>query len=112
VFGTPDAVPLAEANMKKLLSIAALSLMLSAGAAQAAQIFVSFGPPRPPVRRVIVARPSYRHVYVPGYYRYQGNRYGWVDGYWAVPPRHRTVWVPGYWTPRRGGYFWVAGYWR
>jgi len=97
--------------MKKLLSIGAFALALTAGTASAAEVFVRFGPPPPP-REVIVARPGPRHVWVPGYYTWTGHRYRWVNGYWAMPPRSRAVWVPGAWQPRRGGHVWVSGYWR
>lgn len=97
--------------MKKIFGIGLFAFALSVGTASAAEVFVRFGPPPPP-REVVVVRPSARHVWVPGYYRWVGARYVWAPGYWAVPPRHRTVWVPGYWTPRRGGHVWVEGYWR
>ena len=97
--------------MKKLLFTALFGIALAAPQANAAGVYVRFGPP-PPVREVIVARPGPRHVWVPGYYGYRGARYAWTPGYWAIPPRHRVAWVPGYWAHRPGGYIWVAGYWR
>ncbi|HEX6545092.1 MAG TPA: hypothetical protein VF023_02215 [Bryobacteraceae bacterium] len=97
--------------MKRLLSIAAFAIALTIGQANAAEVFVRFGPPRPP-RQVVVVRPSPRHVWVPGYYRWVGGRYVWANGYWAVPPRPRAVWIPGRWVHRHHGYVWVAGYWR
>lgn len=95
--------------MKRFFCIGLFALSLTAVAG--ADVFVRFGPP-PPRREVVVVRPSPRHVWVPGYYRYQGNRYAWTSGRWMAPPRARAVWVPGYWAPRRGGYVWVGGYWR
>jgi hypothetical protein len=97
--------------MKKFFAIGVFALALAAGVANAAEIFVRFGPPPPP-REVIAVRPGPRYVWVPGYYRYTGRHYGWVKGYWAKPPRPHARWVPGYWTPRRGGHVWVGGYWR
>jgi hypothetical protein len=97
--------------MKKLLFCSAFALALMIPAADAAQVFVHVGPPRPR-REVIIARPSHRHVWVPGAYRWDGGRYNWASGYWAVPPRPRAVWVPGYWAPRHRGYVFVEGYWR
>jgi len=97
--------------MKKVLFSTAFALALMIPAANAAEVFVRVGPPRPP-REVIVARPGPRHVWVPGAYRWDGRRYNWARGYWSVPPRPHAVWVPGYWTPRRGGYVFVEGYWR
>lgn len=96
--------------MKRFFSLAVFALALT-GAANAAGVFVRFGPPPPP-RQVVVMRPGPRYVWVPGYYRCNGRRYTWVNGYWTLPPRHRTAWVPGYWKQRRGGFVWVGGYWR
>jgi len=97
--------------MKKLLPLGILALALSAATADAAQVFVRFGPPPPPREIVVVhARPG--HAWVPGYYQWRGNRYHWRKGYWAKPPRRGAAWVPGYWTPRRGGHIWISGYWR
>lgn len=97
--------------MKKFFSIAIFALALTATGANAAEIFVRIGPPRPP-REVMVMRPGPGYVWVPGHYRWAGHRHTWERGYWVMPPRHRTHWVPGYWTPRRGGYVWIEGYWR
>ena len=97
--------------MKKLLLTAAFAVALLVPAANAAGVYVRFGPPRP-VREVVVVRPSPRHVWVPGYHRWTRVRYDWAPGYWALPPRPRAVWVRGYWAHRPGGYFWIAGYWR
>src|SRR5690242_2031050 len=98
--------------MKKFLSIGVFALALAAADAKAAEVFVRFGPPPPPRREVVVVRPSPRHVWIPGYYRWTGHRYAWVNGYWTMPPRPHAAWVPGYWAPRRGGQVWIGGYWR
>jgi hypothetical protein len=96
--------------MKRLLvsAVFAVALMIPAANAQG---YVRVGPPRAR-REIIVARPNFRHVWTPGYYRWSGVRYDWAPGYWAVPPRPRAIWVPGYWAHRPGGYFWIGGYWR
>ncbi len=97
--------------MKRIFCIGVFALALAAGGANAAQVFVRFGPPPPP-REVVVVRPGRRYVWIPGYYRWVGNRYLWTRGYWALPPRPHAVWVPGYWAARPGGHVWIAGYWR
>ena len=96
--------------MRQFLLAAVFAAALAAPAADAAA-WVRFGPP-PPVRERMVVRPGPRHVWLPGYYRWNGARYYWVNGYWAVPPRPHAVWVPGYWAHRPHGYIWVAGFWR
>src|SRR5947208_1603041 len=98
--------------MKKLLWSAAVAVGLMVPAANAAGVYVRFGPPPIVRERVVVVRPSPRHVWVPGSYRWSGARYDFAPGYWAIPPRPHAVWVPGYWAHRHGGYVWVTGFWR
>ncbi|WP_321473092.1 hypothetical protein [uncultured Paludibaculum sp.] len=97
--------------MKRFLAMGVFALSLATGGANAAEVFVRFGPPPPP-REVVVVRPGRHHVWVPGFYSWNRGGYVWTNGYWAVPPRGRAAWVPGRWAPRRGGYVWVGGYWR
>jgi len=90
--------------MKRLFGIVIFALALSTMVGCAARGYGRFGPPR---------EGSYAgRVWVPGYDRWRGDRYRWVEGRWMKPPRHGQVWVPGYRAPRRGGYVWVEGYWR
>jgi len=101
--------------MKKFISIGIFALALTAGAANAAQIFIHIGPP-PPRREVIVVRPGPRYGWARGYdddyYEgYRGRRCD-RDGYWERQRRPRAVWVPGYWAPRRHSRIWISGYWR
>ncbi len=69
---------------------------------------------RPPARRAEVRpfRPTRRHVWVDGYWRWNGSRYTWAQGRWTVPPRGRTVWVRGFWQQQNGGWVFIAGRWR
>jgi len=96
--------------MKRLLTVTFFAMTMLTSA-PAAEISVRFGPPPPP-REVVVVRPSPRHVWVPGYYRWDGRRYLWVSGYWSMPPRGRSSWVPGRWERRNGMHIWVEGRWR
>ncbi|MDX2268163.1 MAG: hypothetical protein NW208_08655 [Bryobacter sp.] len=110
--------------MKTLLLMSAFTLLLAALPAEAQWGYgrggygnrgygPRFAPPPPPRAAFAYGRcPSPRHVYVPGYYQWRGNRYRWVDGRWAVPPRARAVWVPGYWRPQNGVHIWINGFWR
>jgi hypothetical protein len=54
--------------------------------------------------------PSEDHVWIPGTWLHQANRYAWRPGYWSVGHRNQ-VWIPAryVWTPR--GCIYVAGYW-
>ena len=100
--------------MKKLLGIGVFALALSTTVGCAVRGYSRYGPPPPPPppREAMVRGSHGGRVWVPGYYRWTGNRYRWVEGRWMKPPRHGQVWVPGYRAPRRGGYVWVEGYWR
>ena len=76
-----------------------------------AQIIVKVRPAAPVIVRPLA--PSPRHVWVDGDWAWRGNRYEYVNGYWAVPARQGIVWVPGHWkqTMRRG-WVWKKGHWR
>ncbi|WP_263383232.1 hypothetical protein [Granulicella arctica] len=99
-------------NVKKNLLIATSALLLSVGTAVAgAQIVVRIGQPPPrPVEVVPVARPGY--YWVPGYHRWDGQRYVWTAGAYRRPPHAGAVWYPGEWRGERGGHVWHEGYWR
>jgi hypothetical protein len=86
-------------------------LALAADASAAARVYIRVGPPAPIVERRSVA-PGPRHVWVPGFYRYEPRGYVWVPGQWAVPPRARAAWVPGHWIHERRGWYFVEGHWR
>lgn len=101
--------------MKKLILGAFFALVMAAGTGNAAEIYFRFGPPPPPPpppREVIVVRPTPRHVWVDGYYRWDGHKYKWHRGRWVVPPRGKKVWVPGRWERGHRGHIWIEGYWR
>lgn len=69
---------------------------------------------RPPPRRaeVIGSRPAPGHVYVRGFWRWQGDDYIWVPGHWSVVERGFREWVPGSWRHGRRGWYYVDGHWR
>ncbi len=56
------------------------------------------------------AAPSPDHVWIPGVWRWENERYGWNAGYWAAG-RSDWDWIPAHyvWTPR--GHVFVDGYW-
>ena len=74
-------------------------------------VIVRKRPPRAR-REVQPRRPSRRHVWIGGHWRWHHRRYVWVAGRWVKPPNHGARWVAGRWAPRSGGWVWVAGYWR
>ena len=99
--------------MKKLMGVGVLAVTLFTAAGCAVRGYAHFGPPPPPPPpRAVVMHPSTGLVWIPGYYRWTGHRYRWVEGRWVRPPRPGMVWVPGHRAHRRGGYVWIEGYWR
>lgn len=93
------------------LAGAFLSLVLFAPPASAARVVVKVGPPAVRVEARGHA-PSPRHVWVGGYWKWNGSAHVWVAGSWNVPPRHGAVWVDGHWRKAYGGWEWIPGHWR
>lgn len=76
-------------------------------------IVVKEVPPEPRQEVVTVeTRPAEDFVWVPGYWRWDGDRstYEWVPGAWrrSVPG---LTWHPGHWQKSGDSYVWVAGFW-
>jgi hypothetical protein len=70
--------------------------------------------PPPPRREVIPDLPAERaevEYWQPGYWRWNGHEYGWVDGHYVARPRPRAVWVPGHWDHREYGWVFIDGHW-
>jgi hypothetical protein len=99
-------------KLSRLASIALLTGLLSATAAEArTRVYVRIGPPAAVVETRTVA-PGPGYVWVPGYQQWNGTSYVWTRGSWQTPPRHHAHWVTGRWTHSRHGYYWTEGRWR
>jgi hypothetical protein len=67
----------------------------------------------PPVQQEpVLAQPSSRHVWIPGYWTWRDSRYVWVAGRWEVPPRTDAVWIAPRWVSEGGAYRFYEGYWQ
>ncbi len=80
----------------------------SAAVAVGVSIGPAFGPPAPIVERYGV-RPGY--VWAPGYWRWDGYRYGWRGGYWTGA-RVGYRYAPARWEACGGRWCYHGGYWR
>lgn len=56
-----------------------------------------------------IAAPSANHIWTPGCWMWNQNRYAWRPGYW-IPAQQNWTWVPAHylWSPR--GYVFCNGY--
>jgi hypothetical protein len=97
--------------LRKLISAVLFAFVVGAGVAQAADIVVRVAPPRGMSEHRGRA-PSRDHVWIPGYQRWEGNRYMWEKGRWEVPPRRHAKWQAARWDHRRNGYVFTEGHWR
>jgi outer membrane protein with glycine zipper/YXWGXW repeat-containing protein len=69
-------------------------------------------PPPPPGPEIMSPQPSPYAVWVPGYYAFDGQQYGWIAGRWEVPPPQYHYFVRAHWAYRGGNYVYIRGYWR
>jgi hypothetical protein len=99
--------------MKKLSILIAVSLMILTATGANSQVIIKIKPPIPRVRMIMPPRPSLRHIWIDGYWRWNHRlgKYVWVNGYWIIP-RRGLAWVPGFWMDVPGGYRWNAPHWR
>jgi hypothetical protein len=68
--------------------------------------------PPPPQPEVVVYSPGPEHVWIPGYYAYDGRAYVWIGGRWARPPhQHYHNYRAPHWENRGGSYIYIQGYW-
>jgi hypothetical protein len=72
-------------------------------------VIVTQAPPTPQPEAV-VARPSPEHIWIPGYWTWQNNRYEWMAGHWELPPTPGAVWVAPRWETENVGYRFYEGY--
>lgn len=81
------------------------------GAPVAAVTYVDHEPP-PARHEPVPAAPGADHVWVGGFWRWEGRAYVWVPGRHVLRPRPRAVWVAGHWARHHRGWYWTEGHWR
>ena len=67
--------------------------------------------PPPPHAEIMPPEPSKEHVWIPGYWERDPNKWVWVQGRWIKPPILPARWVNGYWMVEEGRYHWHPGHW-
>jgi hypothetical protein len=75
------------------------------------EVVVGEAPP-PPIAEVVTVQPSPYHVWIRGYWGWDGHRRYWSAGHWELPPHGRHAWMEPRWEHRDGRYVFVHGYWR
>jgi hypothetical protein len=73
-------------------------------------VYVPVAPPKP-FEETRGVSPGAAYVWTPGYYRWDGSTYIWIDGGWQRPPRAGSTWVSGTWKHSSKGWYWVDGRW-
>jgi len=104
----------------RLLSGLASGLTIAVGASVLATaafaqdvVYVPTAPPPPRVETVPVLPPDRVDVerWQPGYWRWNGAEYSWVEGHYVEAPRRGVAWIPGRWEQRAGGWVYIQGHW-
>ena len=57
------------------------------------------------------AQPSPTHVWIRGYWQWNGSQYQWVRGRWESPREAGAVWIAPQWQRRGRGWIFVQGRW-
>lgn len=67
----------------------------------------------PPLRvEVVAARPSPRHLWVPGFWMWEADAYVWYPGVWMLPPEPAAIWVAPRYETRSSVSIFISGYWK
>ncbi len=106
-----------QALMWVSVSVVALGLLgcypretVYVGQPQPEYVIVREAPPRV-IRERRPSRPSRGHIWIDGNWHWDGQRYVWQNGRWALPPHERAVWVPPRYERDDRGYRYMPGGW-
>lgn len=83
---------------------------VAAAAPAVSTIVVTQAPPAMQTE-VVLAQPSTRHVWIPGFWTWRNARYEWMAGHWELPPSQSSVWVAPRWELSGNAYRFYEGYW-
>jgi hypothetical protein len=68
--------------------------------------------PPPPQVEVQGVAPSPRHVWVPGFWQWNGSRHVWSRGHWSEPPQVGMTYEAPKWVQEGGKYRFEDGRWQ
>jgi hypothetical protein len=92
-------------------TLAAISIGVAiVSPASAASVNITIGTPPPAVIVEPVPPPRAGHVWVAGYWRWNGARHVWVKGHW-VAVRRGYHYVPEHWVEVNGRWVFHPGRW-
>ena len=74
-----------------------------------ARIYMTAMPP-PPLAEAPPARPAATHVWVEGYWHWNGVQYLWIPGHWERPPAGH-IWIAPRYMTSEGRYVYQPGVW-
>lgn len=98
--------------IRSLVLAGFLSIAPTVAMADPPFVEVRIGTSRPPAvrREVRVVRPAPNHVWVAGYWDWQGD-WVWIPGRWESTPAPRAVWVRPAYVQEYGSYRYTPGHW-
>jgi hypothetical protein len=93
-------------------SLVAFGLLLTPLAASAQQnvVFTNLPPPAPMAERPTPS-PGAGHVWVGGFWNWNGSQYAWTNGRWESPPQPAQTWESPRWEREGGRYRFRQGRW-
>ncbi|MEP6942176.1 MAG: hypothetical protein ABI981_04535 [Betaproteobacteria bacterium] len=99
-------------KIKNVCAVTLVAAALGAGLAAPAlaAVTVTVGTPPPAVLVEPVPAVRHGHVWVPGYWRWNGNKHVWVKGH-HVAARHGYRYVPDQWAEVNGRWVYHPGHW-
>jgi hypothetical protein len=72
--------------------------------------YVQTSPPAS-IYETVPVSPGPSYYWVGGYWQWNGYRYVWARGHYAVVPYSGAVWRPGHWRQGPNGWYWAPGHW-
>ena len=97
---------------KIFIIITAFGLFFAGSTLAHSQVVIRVKPIKPKVIIVKHNRPSKRHIWIAGHWKWNKRvkKYVWIKGKW-VRTKRGHIWTSGYWKKVPGGFKWIPGHW-